>query len=388
MNDILSQEEIDALLNGAGNLTEENSNNNEPIQTEQTLSFDEMDALGEIGNISMGTAATTLSTLLQKKVTITTPEVTITTLKELASQYPVPFVAVEVSYTNGLEGTNLLIIDENDVKIITDLMMGGDGTNTEGELNDLHLSAVGEVMNQMIGSSSTSLATMLNKSINISPPKAFAINFAESEQYDYFDVDEPIVKINFKMEVGNLINSYMMQLLPIEFAKDLVNSLLNVNQTPAMDIKLEQETEKPQMMQKQMRPPQSQGQQIEEEVLTPDVEMTYNEKNPVDVHPIAFQPLQGSVPSSSAQDTGNIDLILDVPLQVSVELGRTKKLIKDILDLNSGSIIELDKMAGEPVDILVNGKLIAKGEVVVIEDSFGVRITDIISPNKRISRLG
>lgn len=379
MNEILSQEEIDALLRGEIQITQDES---------VSLTPEEKDALGEIGNISMGIAATTLFTLLNHKVTITTPEVDVTTLSELAMQYPMPFVAVEIQYTEGFQGRNLLIVKEDDVKIITDLMMGGDGTNIGGELTELHLSAIGEVMNQMIGSSSTSLATMFGKNINISPPRVFIINFATENSCDLFESDEKIVRVNFKMEISNILNSYMMQLIPIEFAKNMVENLLKTQGLDG-DEEVVQENNPP------VQPAQS---------TLGDIAMPSNESlsgykqnfsnytgspeaswtKPVDVRPVHFQPLEES---EMQIERSNIDLILDVPLEVSVELGRTKKTIKEILELGAGSIIELDKMAGEPVDILVNGKMIARGEVVVIDDNFGVRITDIISPVKRLTQL-
>jgi flagellar motor switch protein FliN len=379
MNEILSQEEIDALLRGEIQITQDES---------VSLTPEEKDALGEIGNISMGTAATTLFTLLNHKVTITTPEVDVTTLSELAMQYPMPFVAVEIQYTEGFQGRNLLIVKEDDVKIITDLMMGGDGTNIGGELTELHLSAIGEVMNQMMGSSSTSLATMFGKNINISPPRVFIINFATENSCDLFESDEKIVRVNFKMEISNILNSYMMQLIPIEFAKNMVENLLKTQGLDG-DEEVVQENNPP------VQPAQS---------TLGDIAMPSNESlsgykqnfsnytgspeaswtKPVDVRPVHFQPLEES---EMQIERSNIDLILDVPLEVSVELGRTKKTIKEILELGAGSIIELDKMAGEPVDILVNGKMIARGEVVVIDDNFGVRITDIISPVKRLTQL-
>ncbi|HHW70721.1 MAG TPA: flagellar motor switch phosphatase FliY, partial [Clostridiales bacterium] len=220
MSDILSQEEIDLLLRGE----QDNIVNNE----KSALSPKETDTIGEIGNISMGTAATTLSTLLGKKVTITAPFVEQTTLAKLAKEYPIPFVAVEVSYEEGLEGKNLLVIRENDVKIITDLMLGGDGKKTEEELSDMHLSAIGEVMNQMVGSAATSLSTLLGRTISISPPKAFVIKFGDEESYqDFTSDDATIVQVKFKMVVEDLIDSYIMQLLPVDFAKDLVSGLLD-----------------------------------------------------------------------------------------------------------------------------------------------------------------
>ncbi|NLI60959.1 MAG: flagellar motor switch phosphatase FliY [Clostridiales bacterium] len=371
MNDLLSQEEIDALLKG-----DEDKDNN---SLNESLTEQEIDALGEIGNISMGTAATTLFTLLNNKVTITTPKVTVTSLNEMAMQYPIPFVAVEILYTHGLEGNNLLIINQDDVKVITDLLMGGDGTNTEGELTELQLSAISEVMNQMIGSAATSLASMFSKEIGISPPNAFVIDFANQRPNHIFESNEPIAKINFKMEISGILNSYIMQLIPIKFAKDMVAMLMNGGAKPGIEDTAEESSSQPfpseQFPQQDYRPegkpPMGRQAQIEE-------------SGSIDVQPVHFQPLE-EIPVQSRNH--NIDLILDVPLQLSVELGRTRKLIQEILELNSGSIIELDKMAGEPVDILVNGKTIAKGEVVVIDDSFGVRITDIVTPSNRISHL-
>jgi flagellar motor switch protein FliN/FliY len=361
-NDMLSQDEIDALL----------KNEEFKIQSAQLLTSKETDAIGEIGNIIMGTAATTLSTLINKKVLITTPEVAITTIKELARQYPIPFVAAEVKYTEGLEGTNILIIQERDVKIISDLILGGDGTNIEGDITDMHLSAIGEVMNQMMGSACTSLSTMLYKNILISPPNTFVMDFSSEFPYAIFDSDEQIVNITFRMVVEGLIDSYMMQLLPIDFAKELLDKLLNSNeaQQDVIDRPSQQQVSRP-------------APEPEEEPAGPP-SASSRKPEPVDVRPVSFQPLEIR---SEGDEKSNIDILLDVPLQVSVELGRTRKAIKEILGLTSGSVIELDRMAGEPVDILVNGKVIAKGEVVVIDDSFGVRITDIISQAKRISNL-
>ena len=377
MSDLLSQEEIDALLKG------DTGGDEDQYSSDLSLTEEEKDALGEIGNISMGTAATTLFTLLNHKVVITTPEVTVTSLNEMAMQYPIPFVAVEIQYTEGLKGNNLLIMNEEDVKIITDLLMGGDGTNIEGELNELQLSAISEVMNQMIGSSATSLASMFGKDIGISPPNAFTIDFASKSLNNQFGSDEPIVKVNFKMEISGILNSYIMQLIPIDFAKNMVESLMQ-GQTDDFTQDTEAELRTPATPNQQdlgQRPP---VQQDNPERKARDVQSNKTEQMSVGVQPVHFQPLE-EMPVQA--ENNNIDLILDVPLQVSVELGKTRKMIKDIIELNLGSIIELDKMAGEPVDILVNGKQIAKGEVVVIDDNFAVRITDIINPSSRISHL-
>ena len=397
MGDMLSQAEIDALLNG-------NSNSNSFIDStegEGDLSSQEIDALGEIGNISMGTSATTLFTLLGQKVLITTPKVKITTWDQMADDYNLPYVAVRVEYTQGLIGSNLLIMKEDDVKIITDLMMGGDGSNNGGELTDLHLSAISEAMNQMVGSSSTSMSSMFSKKIDISPPKAFTIHFNSNQPYGDYDYSQKIVKISFRMEVGSLIDSEIMQILPISFAKSLVDNLLNndiknndpVSAAPVLSAPQTNQVytqPQPPVMQQNInnndyygQPPMPQNNYGGAYYEPAPV---YNEppkgkQQPINVQQAHFQAFDDS---KIMLDKKNISLIMDVPLQVTVELGRTQRLIKDILEFGPGSIIELDKLAGEPVDILVNGKAIAKGEVVVIDESFGVRITDIIHPSKRL----
>ncbi len=404
MSDLLSQEEIDALLKGAS--LSDNESQNEDAE----FSSQEIDALGEIGNISMGTASTALFTLLGQKVLITTPSVEIATLGELTKPDNSSYVAVRTEFTHGLTGTNLLVLKEEDVKIITDLMMGGDGSNIEGEITDLHLSAISEAMNQMVGSAATSMASMINKKIEITPPKAFRTSLDKSD-FEDLDFTDKAIKISFKMEVGSLINSEIMQLLPIDFAKEMVAGLLNVEDEPAeaaADIQsVESQTS-------QAQTSQTNGQPVSEESIQQD---SYQE-----VSSTASQQVQGNIPSQQPEhkqqpvhnqihmasgsqqeavniqpaqfqpfDEGrssphkeNISLLMDVPLQITVELGRTQKLIREILEFSPGSIIELDKLAGEMVDILVNGKVIAKGEVVIIDESFGVRVADIVQPSKRL----
>lgn len=406
MGDMLSQAEIDALLNGSSS----SDYGSGMFGSDDGLSSQEIDALGEIGNISMGTSATTLFTLLGHKVLITTPTVSVTTWEQMATEYNIPCVGVRVEYKLGLVGSNLLILKEDDVKVITDLMMGGEGTNVAGELTDLHLSAISEAMNQMVGSSATSMSSMFDKRIDISPPKAFTMDFNNIQPFEGFDNNQKIVKIAFKMVIGNLVDSEIMQLIPIAFAKSLVGNLLNVDmgsghdtapvpqQAPQAPVMQQQYSQQPQQQfSKQMQQPQQQGYYQEpmyQQQPAPqqgfmmgpqDQGQIYFEqpkgRGPVNVQPAQFQSFEDSRISAEKK---NISLIMDVPLQITVELGRTHRLIKDILEFGPGSIIELDKLAGEPVDILVNGKNIAKGEVVVIDESFGVRITDIIHPSKRL----
>lgn len=386
MDGVLSQEEISALLSADAG-TGDGANG-----MEDTLTPDEIDAIGEISNISMGTAATTLFSLVNRKVEISTPVVTFATWDDIVEAYERPCVFIRISYTMGLDGSNLLILKENDVKIITDLMMGGDGTNTADELGELHLSAISEAMNQMMGSAATSLSSMLNKMIDISPPSADLIDLKDT--IDGKTIDEflatTFVKISFKMEIGDLVNSEIMQLYPFSFAKEMCagvaqNMEADTTSTEAAAKQEPQPAPQPQPVQQQPQAPQMQpnmGQPMmgmpmmgQPMMGMPDMSQMYTQQ-PVNVQPAQFQAFAGDFNPITQQE--NIGLIMDVPLDVTVELGRTSKSIQEILEFAPGTIIELNKIAGEPIDVLVNGKYVAKGEVVVIEESFGIRITEII----------
>lgn len=384
MDGVLSQEEIEALLNNdanddAGKMAENNENG---------LTPDEIDAIGEISNISMGTAATTLFSLVNHKVDISTPVVSFVNWEDIVEAYEKPCVFIRIAYTMGLDGSNLLVLKERDVKIITDLMMGGDGTNIDGELGELHLSAISEAMNQMMGSAATSLSSMLNKMIDISPPSADLIDLKDS--VDESEIAEfltgQFVKISFKMEIGDLVNSEIMQLFPFSFAKEMCAGVAktmeeDVSTTEASKQSAPQPAPQPApQMQAQPQPqPQMQPMMGQPMMGAPMNNMTQQmyTQQPVNVQPAQFQAFAGDFNPVTQQE--NIGLIMDVPLEVTVELGRTSKSIQDILEFAPGTIIELNKIAGEPIDVLVNGKYIAKGEVVVIEESFGIRITEIIN---------
>jgi len=391
MGDMLSQAEIDALLNGNLNSDDDTDNNDIDDSENVELSVltpEEIDALGEIGNISMGTSATTLYMILGHRVTITTPKVWVTTWEELSKQYPEPYVAVKIKYTNGLLGDNLLIIKEPDVKIITDLMMGGTGEiDAKVEITDLHLSAISEAMNQMIGSAATSLSSMLQKRVDISPPESQLVHFADDMDKIRFDRKKEVVIVGFTLKVGDLIDSSMMQLLPIDFAREMVANLIDTQINPELPKQPEAKpVAEPAVHQSRQAVSRQQQdykmqQQMYDHSGSADIRQPVHHEPPVNVRPVEFQSFDSG---SQAIESQNINLLMDVPLQITVELGRTSKKIKEILEFGQGSIIELDKLSGEPVDILVNGKNIAKGEVVVIDESFGVRITDIIHPSKRL----
>lgn len=380
MDGMLSQEEINALLNDTGK---------NDVADEEVLTDDQMDAIGEIANISMGTAATTLFSLVNHKVEISTPVVSFATWEDVVNNYERPCVFIRIAYTMGLDGSNILVLKEKDVKVITDLMMGGDGRNIDGELGELHLSAISEAMNQMMGSAATSLSSMLNKKIDISPPIADLIDLQEN--VDEASIDKFLagrfVKISFKMEIGDLVDSEIMQLYPFSFAREMCEgvsknmemeseSLMNEGETKAAPT----QTQPVQAAQATAQQPNMGAAQMMNQQMT--AQPTSYAQQPVNVQPAQFQPFTaGNVGNYNPE---NIGLIMDVPLQVTVELGRTTKSISDILDFSPGKIIELDKLAGEPIDILVNGKNVAKGEVVVIEESFGVRITEIINNGRPI----
>lgn len=399
MDGTMSQEEINALLNSPAVSAEEDEH--------EVLTDNEIDAVGEIGNISMGTAATTLFSLINRKVEISTPRVSYANWNDLCEAYERPCVFIRIGYTVGLDGSNILVLKEHDVKIITDLMMGGDGTNTDGELTELHLSAISEAMNQMMGSAATSMSSMLSKVIDISPPQADLIDLQET--IDESEIDEflagEFLKVSFRLEIGDLIDSDIMQLYPISFAKEMCQTMTKgmgeENSTAADAGSAPQQTEPqpqempqqtapmteqmvmgtpmmsaPQMAQQMMGVPMMGQQMMSAPQMAQPMMGMPQAGQQVNVQPAQFQPFDGNVPVGYGPE--NIDLIMDVPLEVTVELGRTSKSIKEILDFTPGTIIELNRIAGEPIDVLVNGKYVAKGEVVIIEESYGIRITDIV----------
>ena len=469
MDGMLSQDEINALLqgmdlsdtadSGASPETPQDSSSAEntdnayvkdvapTVGDEEKLTDVEKDAIGEVANISMGSSATTLYSLVNRKVNITTPVVTLATWKTLLDSYEKPCVFIQIKYTKGLDGTNILVLKEHDIKVITDLMMGGDGTNTEGELGELHLSAISEAMNQMMGAAATSLSTLLQTVIDISPPESSLFDLTEVKDGKEISpfLGGTFVKISFRMQIDDLVDSTIMQLYPIDFARKLVETFINT-QMANIDEVTEKKPEQPENdttaqipapgtdNQTQMNNTNLNGMNQMGNMGMNDMNqmnnmgmngmnqmgsmgmngmnqmgnmgmngmnqmgnmgmnsmnqmgnMGMNSMNQmgmmgmpgqnVNVQPAQFQSFSNDNMGTTGQE--NIGLIKDVPLEVTVELGRTTKSISDILDFSPGTIIELDRIAGEPIDVLVNGKFVAKGEVVVIEESFGVRITEII----------
>lgn len=394
-NEYLSQEEIDALLRQAAGEPPDGS-----PSIERYLTPLEQDALGEIGNISFGSAATALSTLLGRKVEITTPKVSVVRKTDLESEFPQPYVSVHVRYVAGFEGFNLLVIRTRDAHVIADLMMGGSGVQSDEPLSELQLSAVQEAMNQMMGSAATSMSTIFNRLVNISPPGVGILDLPKGVGAETIPDEDVFVKVAFRLTIGDLVDSSIMQLLPVGFAKEMVQSLLGGAREPE-HAAVDPAADRPVASRPRSEPAAEPAGDVSSQRGTSGTgiprqppgshhyappEPGPNIRRNVSVQPAQFADLS-AVSHGLQVDERNLDLLMDIPLRVTVELGRTKKLIREILEFSPGSIIELDKLAGEPVDILVNNKLIARGEVVVIDENFGVRITDIISPRERMEKL-
>lgn len=390
-NSFLSQEEIDALLNGDGGSSEV-----EPVnEPAKELSDLEKDLLGEVGNISMGTAATALSAVVGKPVNITTPTITLSTLNKLKKSFKTPNIVLDVQFVSGIVGGNLFIINIEDSAVIANLMMGGDGVvEPPSELSELEISAVQEAMNQMIGSAATSMATMFSREVNISPPISSVCDENSEEISTDISAEEEIVNVSFRMTIGDLVDSNIVQILPIATAKKIVSIMMGTEEDAPVSESTKASTEV-----KVVAEPKEIS--INNEVVTNEIASkdTYRNENnysvqgqgivenheePVNVKQASFGQLEEI---RGAEMPKNIDLILDVPLELSVELGRTKKNIRDILALTRGSLIELNKLAEEPVDIFINGKRIAHGEVVVVDENFGVKITEIASGEDRVKSL-
>ncbi|HZG12003.1 MAG TPA: flagellar motor switch phosphatase FliY [Kurthia gibsonii] len=433
-DEMLSQEEIEALLRGESldkksdeDVEDPLNSDSEEYKIEDYLDDMSRDALGEIGNISFGSSATALSSLLGQKVDITTPSLSMINRNKLEEEFPHPYVAVQVEYTTGLMGMNLLVIKQSDASIIADLMLGGDGLNPAEELNEIHLSAVQEAMNQMMGSAATSMSTIFNKKVDISPPSIDLMNFSNNEGTENIPDDDLLVKVSFRLKIGTLIDSNIMQLLPLNFSQNLVKSLMNPDAEEPVESVEEQPTPEPEQQispqasangqttsqEQQVQQPMYQQPDSMQQAQQPMYQqpMQQQQQQPMYQQPMQQQPMQQQPmyqqqpvqqPQMNVQqaqfvdfeqanlkqtEARNLNMLMDIPLQVTVELGRTKRSVKEILELVSGSIIELDKLAGEPVDVLVNSRLIAKGEVVVIDENFGVRITDILSKEDRLNNL-
>lgn len=336
--------------------------------SEEILSAQERDVIGELGNISMGSAATALSGLLGKRVEITVPEVEVVAKEKVPELFPERHLLVRVVYQEGLRGENLLFVKEEDARVMVNLMMGGDGKEGLPEvLGEIEVSAISEAMNQMMGSACTAMSDFLGRRINISPPETIWQD-AEAAERTWLEAQkEPFfVVVHFRLSVEDVIDSTMLQIVPLSFAREIVAVLL-----PEEEAK-EEVLAGVGGAKVQEEPPEEKGKREEKE------------KAKVKAQPVEFVEFKKR---GEPQERANLELLFDVTLPLVVELGRTRLSVREILDLGPGSIIELDKLAGEPVDLYVNDVLFARGEVVVIEENFGIRITEIVSPEERMRSI-
>ena len=441
-------------------------------------SFNEMeiDAIGEIMNISLGASATAVSTMLGTTVNITTPVVKVLGGHEFEFKKLEPAVGVEISYVEGLEGSNVMMFSRNDVRIIVGMLMGCEIPDEEFELDEINRSAICEVMNQMMGSSATALSEFLGVAVNISTPISFEIEDETSFRKKYFPTEANKVVVRFSLEVEGKLKSEFLNIMSVELAKRLLEpfaSTFGQMEETAEGMEPKPQESKPQeptqpeeklsqeeiqrMMQKSQEPSQPEAKLSQEEIqrmvqesqepLRPEPKLAQEEihrtvqEQPAPVRqPAQPQPIYNTVPQpvyqaapdpmmlqllnqmqqsqmqmmemmhdmktrekarssepsvirpinpsslgegakEGVEEHANREMLMKVPLEISVEIGRTKKLVKDILEFTQGSLVVLDKMAGEQADLYVNGQCIGRGDIVVVEDNFGIRITEIVARN-------
>lgn len=363
------------------------------LNNEDILSPMDVDTIGEILNISLGSSATTVSTLLDQRVNITTPRVQVIRSNEFSFQSLEPAVAVEINYVSGLDGKNIMILKESDVKVIVGLLLQTDYSDQEFVLDEMSLGAICEVMNQMMGASSTALSQLLNRVINISPPKSFQIQNSEQFKNAYFENNEIVVAVHFSLMIGELVNSEFISLMSVALAKNLIASFGFGTDAPAKEPQkaVPAPVSAPPKQAAAPRPVSAPAAPVFSSAAPAFSSPAAAAQPPqprsgYEVRSASYQNFDQEEPSLSGSQNSNLSMIMSVPLQITVEIGRATKKIQEILDFTPGTIVELEKQAGSQVDVFVNGREIAKGDVVVVDDYYGVRITEI-SSNSEIIKL-
>lgn len=385
MGDMLSQEEINALL----------GNDNAQQAENENLTQKESDIILEVGIETMTVSSKVLENLLNTEVTISSPNHKIVSAEAIKEYFEnEDCAAVRIDYKVGIEGSNVLILKEKDALIIAGLMTGGNGVDDlPTELDDLYASALGEAMNQMVGSASTILAKILDTKVDIDTPKIIKVTASEkSFQKIGIEPDSDVIMNEFNLKISNLVDSKIVQLMPVSFAKKLTDTITrngfsfsNGKNIVGQNEQDNQATSQP-MAQSMQQQSQSvgmggmNGMGMNQMNHMSQMNQSNMHNHNVNARPAEFQEL---IFAELEQQKENIGIIMDVPLEVTVEMGRTSRKIKDILEFSPGTIIELDKLAGDPIDILVNGKYVAKGEVVVIDENYGIRITEIVNVSYR-----
>lgn len=350
------------------------------------LSSMEVDVIGEVMNISMGTAATAMSTILNTKVSITTPRIETIRVDEFEFSYLEPVIGVLINYVEGIEGANVLLLQESDMKKILSQLFDMD-TSDEIEFDEISKSAIGEIMNQMMGAAAGALASFLGKIVNISPPVLLDTT-SKSSVKDLFSLKgENLVSIKFNLSIEGLVESEFISAMEPSLAREIVQMSMGAS---GMGDEEEVQTAPPppipqepvrQEIPYQAPPQQPQAPPVEQARVVKNEPAPVNTyappQQPVQVNPYEYRSL-GEEPRYETIPGNNLDLIMSVPIQITVELGKTRKKIKDIAELTLGNIVELDRQAGDQVDVIANGRLIARGDVVVVDDNYSVKITEII----------
>ena len=457
-------------------------------------SFNEMeiDAIGEIMNISLGASATAVSTLLGTKVDITTPVVRVQSREEFEFKKLEPAIGVEIAYVEGLAGKNVMMFRKEDVRIIVGTLLGSVPDEEAFEMDEICISAICEIMNQMMGASATALSEFLGFPVNISTPKSFDVGEPEEFKEKYFPDEEGMVVVRFRLEIEEKLNSEFMNIMSADLAKRLLtpfglggdsapepvqekapepapqpaalaasgdggsmsqeemdalmasmsapaaepapaasgggsmsqeemDALMNSMSAPAAELapaasagggNMSQEemdalmnsmsapaaepapaapqagavpqqpyypypapAMDPMMLQLLNQMQQTQMQMME--MMKPKQQESSRKESSI-IRPLSSEQIRDEA-GDGMEDKTNQEMLMKVPLEISVEIGRTKRLVRDILEFTQGTLVVLDKMAGEQVDLFVNGQCIARGDIVVVEDNFGIRITEIVS---------
>lgn len=431
--------------------------------TRRLLTPEELDTIGEIMNISMGSAATAVSTMLEKQVTITTPHLEQNEFKNIDSSELEPALVIKIRYLQGMEGTNATMFRRRDMQVILNLLMGNEFSEDDAfEFDEMSMSAACEVMNQMMGASATALSEIIETPINISTPEAVLVENKEEMEHGFFDMqkDEPVVAISFNMMIKDVLNTTFVSFISSTFASELALRLSSSMEEdaapevppeppkqpeaaasaapaaekpapqwePAPDFPDLQQAVQQQTAQQTGQVPQAQQQPVPAAPPTGPMQWNFLQQTtptgaytgqqgyypgyPMPVQqPYAYAPTGMTGPAGGypmpapniqnaefpdfTQQTGrlvspsgsNMGLLMGVPLEVSVVVGRTKRKIKDIMEFGQGTVIELDKQTGAPAEIMVNGQLLAYGDVIVVGDNFGVRITEIVGTKELMDSL-
>lgn len=335
----------------------------------------ERDVIGEVMNISLGSSATALAELLGKKVEITVPKIDVKSAADFCYRQKEPAIGVEINYIEGLKGVNIMVWKRTDAKAIIEILLNQQISDEEFLMDEINTSAIREVMNQMMGSAATALSDFLGKYINISVPLTFAIDDNNEFKNKYFLEEDEIVEVSFDLFIEGSMQSQFINVMPLPLAKEIISNLLQGTEKFAAIEK-----------NKELCEPVNKDKEYEEIIKKEYMRINQKKKEqaPVNIKPMEYESFDGDEELISEEQLSNLELIMLVPLTISVEIGKTSKQIKDILEISPGTIIELDKQAGALVDIIVNGKLIAKGEVVVVNDNFGVRVVEILKKNELV----